>query len=237
MTSKFLVIIPSYNEEANLPSLIEELNVENTEKSNIKLEFLIVNDCSTDDTLNIIKNINCNYINLPVNLGIGGAVQTGFKYAINNNFEFSIQVDGDGQHPPTEIFKLIDTIEKEKADIVIGSRYITKQGYQSSRSRRAGIFIISSIIKLLTNLKISDPTSGFRIYNKKAMFHAIKEYPDEYPEPQFLIIANKAGLKIKEIPLIMRERNGGISSISASRSAYYVLKVVISIIYAFIKSK
>jgi hypothetical protein len=228
-----LVIIPCYNEEASLPKLYLELKKLN--HARFHFEFLVVNDCSKDNTQSVAEELQFNIINLPVNLGIGGAVQSGLIYAYKNNFDIAFQMDGDGQHPPSEIHQLINQYETLNCDVVIGSRFINKMGFQSSTIRRIGIRFFSFLIKLLCGIKISDPTSGYRLFSGAAIALCNTYYPDEYPEPEAIVYFHKNKLKIAECPVAMSERFGGRSSINLFSSVYYMFKVSIAIFFTFIR--
>lgn len=233
MMTKYAAIIPAYNEEASIAIVVNAIN-DFGQQQNINITPIVVNDCSTDNTYKIASSLHCVTLSLPVNLGIGGAVQTGLIYAWKNNFDFAIQVDGDGQHPANEIIKLINQMEKLHLDVVIGSRFITKSGFQSTLLRRIGINYFSLLIRLLTGFKITDCTSGFRLYNKKALEILKDRYPDEYPEPEAFIIFKKEGLQAGEASVIMEERKGGTSSISGISSLYYIFKVTLAILFKHI---
>lgn len=233
---KIAIIIPCYNEEANVVKLYNE--IKNT-VYNGKYEIIpiFINDCSTDNTSIILKENSINHIDLPLNLGIGGAVQTGFKYAFVNNFDVAIQMDGDGQHPPSELEKIIGPICEEKIDVVIGSRYITKEGFQSSWLRRVGINYFKWFNNVLTGVKVHDSTSGYRALNRKALSIVSDYYPDEYPEPEAIILFALNSLTIREVSVTMRERQGGESSIRAFKTIYYMIKVTLSSLFLFISLK
>jgi glycosyltransferase involved in cell wall biosynthesis len=230
-----LVVIPCYNEASNIGALLASLK--EVRLPGIDLIPLPVNDCSKDGTLNEIRKQTSNYLNLPVNLGIGGAVQSGFKYAFKNNFDIAIQLDGDGQHPVNELLNLIEPILKNEADVVIGSRFITKQGFQSSAMRRTGIKYFKNLNKLLLGITITDSTSGFRALNKKALEIVYNYYPDEYPEPEAIVLYHLNRLRLKEIPVVMLERSGGQSSIRSFSSIYYMMKVTLGILFIYIRLK
>lgn len=222
---KVLIIIPAYNEAENIEKLID----------NIKelcpfADYLVVNDCSKDDTEEILHRIGVNYMCNPVNLGIGGTVQGGYVYALKNGYDIAIQVDGDGQHDISYLKDMIEPIEKGEADIVIGSRFIEKQGFQSSAGRRFGINFLSSLIKLCTGIQIKDVTSGFRAVNRKFIKIYADDYPQDYPEPEAIVAGVMHGGVIKEIPVMMKERAGGKSSINIWKSVYYMIKVSLAII-------
>lgn len=222
---KKLVIIPAYNESINILNTVRDIR----EKAS-DFDYVVINDCSKDDTLNVLKENNLNYINLPVNLGIGGAVQTGYKYAYDYGYEIAVQVDGDGQHDPAYLSQLLNTLVDQKADMVIGSRFITNQGFQSTFMRRVGIVYFTKLIKKLTGKKITDPTSGFRMVNSNVIELFAMQYPKDYPEPESIVTLLKKGKKIVEVPVQMKARQGGESSINMINSVYYMIKVSLAIL-------
>lgn len=225
MEQKVLVIIPAYNEAKNIQEVIYAL----TEQSP-QYDYIIVNDCSEDETEEICKKNQYNYITFSSNLGIGGGVQAGYKYALEHNYEIAVQHDGDGQHDPTYISNIIEPILKDQYDIVIGSRFLKKQGFQSSVFRRWGIHLLSKLVYLCSGAKIMDVTSGFRAVNRNYITYYAKEYPQDYPEPEAIVSAKLNGARICEVPVIMRERKQGKSSINQLRSIYYMIKVSCAII-------
>lgn len=235
MSVKIAVIIPAYNEEDCIKTVIDDINT--VEMNDVLLIPIVVNDCSTDNTGKIIETANCTSLTLPVNLGIGGAVQAGFIYAYTNHFDYAIQVDGDGQHPASEIPRLVEAIINNNCDVVIGSRFVSNSGFQSTFTRRAGIGFFKYLNKMLIGLTIHDCTSGFRIVNRKALKLVNAYYPDEYPEPESIILFAQNKLSIMEIQVEMRARQGGISSIGAFSSVYYMFKVSLAIIFTFLRSK
>lgn len=230
------VIIPCFNEAGNIEKVIAEIK-SLPKDTDYELIPIPVNDCSTDNTLDILKGLDVKYLNLPINLGIGGTVQAGFKYAFQEEFDIAIQLDGDGQHPPSEIHKIVKPIVRGEADIVIGSRFIDKEGFQSSTMRRFGIKYFFWLNKWLTGVKIHDGTSGFRAFNKKAIKLAQAHYPDDYPEPEAIVIFHLQGLSFKEVPVVMKARDFGESSIQSFKSIYYMLKVTLAIVSTFMKLK
>lgn len=233
---KVAVIIPCYNEVDNVLKLFEE--IKRTQFScNFIIEPIFINDCSTDGTKITLIESNIPHINLPVNLGIGGAVQTGFKYAYKNDFDIAIQMDGDGQHPPGELEKIILPFVNTTIDVVIGSRYIEKEGFQSTLMRRLGINYFKWLNKTLVGIKICDSTSGYRAINRKALEIVSNYYPDEYPEPESIVLYSMLNLKIMEVPVKMRERQGGKSSIRSYKTIYYMFKVTLGTIFLFIRLK
>lgn len=223
---KTLIIIPAYNEEECIKQTVNNLL-----ETAPNVDYVIINDCSKDRTLEICNENNFNVISLPVNLGIGGAVQTGYKYAKERGYDIAIQMDADGQHNPIYITKLVEEIEKGK-DLVIASRFLEKEGFQSTFLRRIGIGFYSKIIKMLTRVTITDTTSGFRAVNKKVIEFFANNYPVDYPEPETNAILAKNKYKICEIPVKMEARNGGVSSITPSNSIYYAIKVGLAVFIA-----
>lgn len=222
---KKLIIIPAYNESANIENTVKDI-VNNAPG----FDYVIINDCSTDNTLEICERNGFNVVNLPLNLGIGGAVQTGYRYAYNNGYDIAVQVDGDGQHDPAFLEKMAETMLAENADMLIGSRFIEKEGFQTSRARRMGITYFSWLIKLFTRKKITDPTSGLRMINSDIIKVFAESYPRDYPEPESVVHVIRLGKNVKEIPVIMRERQGGKSSIRFFSSIYYMIKVTVAIL-------
>lgn len=222
---KVLVIIPAYNEEKSIVNSVKTLTEENK-----NIDYIVINDGSKDKTKQVCIENNINFIDLPTNLGIGGAVQTGYKYAYKNNYDIAIQYDGDGQHDPKYINKMIEKIN-EGNDIVIGSRYIENLSkFKSTFMRRFGIKILYFVIKLTTFKNIYDPTSGYRAINKKLIKLFSHDYPIDYPEPESIVKVIKLGYKVAEIPVEMNERKNGTSSINFFDSIYYMIKVSLAII-------
>jgi glycosyltransferase involved in cell wall biosynthesis len=235
MQEKVLLIIPCYNEEAALPALLSEV-AKTAFPDSYKVDVIVVNDCSTDNTVAVAKQMNVLVLDLPMNLGIGGAVQSGIQYAFNNQYDYAIQLDGDGQHPPAEVVTLLNAQKKYNVEVVIGSRFVGNgDGFQSSFIRRLGIRYFHWLNRIFTGNQIFDSTSGFRLLNKNAIALAANNYPDEYPEPESLVLFAKAGLRVKEVSVQMRERQGGTSSIGKSASVYYSLKVSLGMFFTFIR--
>lgn len=221
---KKLVIIPAYNEEESIVETVKDIK-ENAPD----FDYVVINDCSKDDTLAICRQNQINVLNLPINLGIGGAVQTGYLYAYNNGYDVAVQFDGDGQHDASYLDKMASVMAEENADMVIGSRFIEKQGFQSSGIRRVGIRYFAFLTKVLFGKKITDATSGMRMCNRKVIELFVKDYPRDYPEPETVCRLLRKKCKVVEIPVIMRERNSGVSSISMKKSIYYMIKVSLAI--------
>ncbi|OWR27601.1 glycosyl transferase family 2 [Saccharibacillus sp. O23] len=220
---KILLIIPAFNERENIGSLLLSLREQG-------LEALVVNDGSTDDTAEVCAEIGANIVSLPCNLGIGGAVQTGYKYAYAHGYDIAIQFDGDGQHRAEFVPALIAPLLAGQADLSIGSRYIEKEGFQSTFLRRAGIRYFSRLIRLISGQTVTDPTSGFRAVNREIMAMFAAQYPTDYPEPESIVHVLRLGGRVSEVPVLMSERVGGRSSIRSFRSVYYMIKVSLAIL-------
>ena len=222
---RVLLVIPAYNEAENIEKIIDEI-VENYPQ----YDYVIINDGSTDDTEKVCEKRGYHIINLPINLGIGGAVQTGYKYALKYGYDIAVQIDGDGQHDVACVKDVIRPLLRDEADVVIGSRFLKGEGFQSSVLRRTGIRFLSLLIRLCTGKKIKDVTSGFRAVNRAYISVYTRDYPYDYPEPEAIITAVMYGGRIQEIPVVMRERKNGTSSISFRKSVYYMIKVTLAIL-------
>jgi len=229
---KLLIIVPAYNEEKNIAGVIN--NIKATNKT---WDIAVINDGSKDKTAEVAEKTNSAFvITLPCNLGIGGAVQTGLKFAKRNNYDIALQFDGDGQHRADEITNLISPILKKEVDVVIGSRFCGKNdGFKSTFTRRIGIKIFEILNSILLHQKITDNTSGFRAYNNKALSFLAENYPTDYPEPEAVVLLKKNHFTIKEIHTEMLERQGGTSSISGFKSAYYMIKVILAILMTYMR--
>lgn len=228
---KILLVIPSYNEEENVLSNYNKI-IEYNKKNKTKYDVIVIDDGSKDKTKDICIKNNIPHISLIHNLGIGGAVQTGYKYALENNYDIAIQFDGDGQHDVSYVKNIIKPIIDEQANMVIGSRFIDKDSsdFKSSQSRRIGISIISFFINLVTGKKIYDTTSGFRAIDRSLIQEFSMDYPVEYPEPVTTTKILKKNYKIKEVAVSMNEREGGVSSIKTWKNVYYMINVILSIL-------
>lgn len=227
-----LVIIPAYNEA---DAIIH--TVDNIKTNAPDFDYIVINDCSTDDTQKVLEENNIRHINLPVNTGIGGAVQTGYIYADRNHYDCAIQMDGDGQHDASFLNGMMKKLEANKADMIIGSRFINNEGFQSSGLRRVGIRYFSRLIRRLTGVLITDPTSGMRLVNREIIHLFSKSYPKDYPEPESTVILLKKGYRVCEIPVRMLARASGKSSISLKKSIYYMIKVPLACYFAAISTK
>jgi glycosyltransferase involved in cell wall biosynthesis len=226
---KTLIAIPAYNEAQNITNVINDL------KQHIpQAHPIIINDGSQDNTSSVAHSLGIRVVDIPYNIGIGGAVQIGFMYASRENYDMIVQFDGDGQHMAKEIEKLLHPIT-QGADIVIGSRFLDLSGYNAPFARNLGIKVFSIVISFLCRQKLTDTTSGFRAFSKKAIDLFSTYYPEDYPEVEALIIAYKKKLNIKEMPVTMRQRLKGKSSITPLRSIYYMIKVLLAVFVDLLK--
>lgn len=224
-SKKVLIIIPAYNEADNIEKVVDNLTVNFP-----RYDYVIINDGSTDRTKKVCRDRRYQILNLPINMGIGGAVQTGYRYARDNGYEIAVQIDGDGQHDVGFLDDMIRFMEEEQADCVIGSRFVEREGFQSSGLRRIGIRFLSVLGFLLTGVRIRDITSGYRLVNRRFIRIFAEDYPADYPEPEAMVITAVHGGKIREYPVVMREREGGTSSITLKKSVYYMVKVTIAML-------
>jgi len=223
--SKVLVIIPAYNEEKNIGRVITEIR-----ECVGDIQIVVVNDGSSDETALVAKKAGASVINLPCNLGYGGAVQTGFKYAVSKGYEYCIQIDGDGQHDPHCIEDLLKVVQNGEADIAIGSRFLGNSQYKIPLFRRLGMIIFGKIVSVIIKQKITDPTSGYQALNRRVMqFFAHDNYPSDYPDADTIILLNFAGFKVKEVPVVMRSRIFGNSMHNKLKSLYYIYKMFLAI--------
>ncbi|MCD8396518.1 MAG: glycosyltransferase family 2 protein [Lachnospiraceae bacterium] len=222
---KKLIIIPAYNEQESILDTVRDV-----EKNAPGFDYVVVNDCSKDNTLQICRENHIHVLDLPINLGIGGAVQTGYLYAYRNGYDIAAQIDGDGQHDASYLGMMADELISENLDMVIGSRFIDNEGFQSSWIRRSGIRFFTFLMRVLFGKTITDATSGMRLCNRRTMELFIRDYPRDYPEPETVARLLRHKYNVKEVPVRMRERSGGVSSISARKSVYYMIKVTLAIL-------
>lgn len=224
--TRVLVIIPAYNEEATIAAVVNQIFAAAPEA-----DIVVVDDGSSDETSQRVRaDGRAALLTLPFNLGIGGAMQTGYRYALRNGYDIAVQCDADGQHPANEILRLVARIEDGSADVVIGSRYVADSSYTPSLSRRIGKSLLSRWINLFIGGGITDTTSGFRAMNRAAIGVVARSYPEDYPEPEALVILHKHGLRAVEIPVTMHPRQGGVTSIRAHGAVYYMIKVGLAIV-------
>jgi len=224
MNPKIHIIVPAFNEARNLEKVIGQLRA-----LAANLDILVVDDGSRDATFETARKLNVLAVKLVNNLGIGGAVQTGFKYAARRGYDCALQFDSDGQHDPSQISKITGPILAGEADLVIGTRYLSKTGYRTPLARRAGIFIFSFISGVFLRQRITDSTSGFRAMNKKVLEFFAREYPVDFPDAEAIILLGLSGFRIKEVPVEMKPRLSGHSSTTTLKSLYYPFKMLLSI--------
>jgi glycosyltransferase involved in cell wall biosynthesis len=219
-----IAIVPAYNEEGSLGQVLEEIRSVDPD-----LEIVVIDDASTDGTARVAAAAGVPVVHLPFNVGIGGAVQTGYQYALEHGFELAVQVDGDGQHDPREISDVFEPILDDRADLVVGTRFAKGGGYRGTRLRRVGIRIFAEIVSLMVRQRVSDTTSGFRAVNRKALRLFAADYPHDYPEVESVVLLSRHRLRMVEVPVQMRVRETGNSSITALRAAYYMIKVLLAL--------
>jgi glycosyltransferase involved in cell wall biosynthesis len=231
-TTRILIIVPALNESGSIQRVIADIR-----QYVPTADVVVINDGSTDNTSELARQAGAVVLDMPYNVGIGAAVQTGFLYAAQHDYDIAVQTDGDGQHPPSELPPLIAQLLRGNADVVIGSRFLEDRGYQQTLSRRVGGWILARILSASTRSRITDPTSGFRASSKRAIALCSKLYPHDYPEPEAIIILHRAGLTIQEIPVTMKQRDSGRSSITFFRSGYYMVKVILAILINLLRSQ
>ena len=232
---KLIVIIPAYNEEYSVGAVINQIpkNIPGIDS----VEIVVIDDGSSDETTKAVEQTNqATVITLPYNLGIGGAVQTGFIYAQRNKYNIIVRIDGDGQHKPQDILQLLQPIIAEEADMVIGSRFLEGQGSYPMSSRWLGQRLIALLTSVIIRQRITDSTSGFRCYNKQSIALLNEYYPIDYPEPEEIIFLRKNAFRIKEIRVSMREREGGSSSLTTIKSFYYLIKIILALFISMLRS-
>lgn len=236
---KILLIIPAYNEELSILNTIHSIEEFSRKSKTLALQFVIdyvvINDGSTDNSQQVLMNHKKNAVHLVSNLGIGGAVQTGYKYALDHNYDIAIQFDGDGQHDIESLPTLIDPIVKGEHDFTIGSRFLNPASseFQTTGMRKFGIRVISQCIKAVIGKRVYDVTSGYRAANKPAIHYLASDYPTKYPEPESIVNLYKQGFKLTEVPVSMFERQEGNSSITPLKSIRYMIEVCSAIIISF----
>ena len=227
-----VAIVPAFNEEASIARVVGELLAYDP-----GLRVVVVDDGSTDRTAEAARAAGAKVVSLPFNLGIGGAVQTGFRYAWEQGFDVAVRADGDGQHDPAELDAILRPVLADEADVAVGSRFMGGEGYRSSRSRRVGIRLLAWIVSALTRQRITDPTSGFQAANRLGIRLFAADYPHDYPEAEATVMVFKHRLRLQEVPVAMRARESGRSSITTVRSVYYMVKVVLAIFVALFRRK
>ena len=224
---KKLVIIPAYNEEQCIEKTVRDL-----QQNAPDYDYIVINDCSSDNTAKLCRSQGYPLLDLPDNLGIGGAVQTGYRYARAAGYDIAVQFDGDGQHNASYLKDMEQKLLATRCDMVIGSRFITHHGFQSTALRQFGIRFFTGLIRFLTGKEITDPTSGMRMVNRQLIEEFARKYPGDYPEPESVTAVLHKGYKVEEVPVQMNERYGGTSSISPKRAVYYMVKVTLAVLLA-----
>jgi glycosyltransferase involved in cell wall biosynthesis len=220
-----VAIVPALNEEHTVPRVIDELQAFDP-----GLDVVVVDDGSTDRTADVAASMGAYVLRLPFNLGIGGAVQTGFRFAHERHYDVAVRVDGDGQHDPSQLGRILEPVLAGRADIAVGSRFAADEGgYRSSRSRRLGIRILAAVVSRVVGQRVTDTTSGFQALNRQGIALFAGDYPHDYPEVEATVMVFRHRLRLVEVPVSMRERAGGRSSITALRSIYYMIKVLLAI--------
>jgi glycosyltransferase involved in cell wall biosynthesis len=219
-----IAIVPAFNEERTIARVIEEIR-----GVDLGFEIVVVDDGSHDRTALVAEHAGVHVLRLPFNLGIGGAVQAGYQFARDNGFDLAVQIDGDGQHDPRELRALLEPILAGEADMVVGTRFASGGGYRGTHVRRVGIHIFAALVSVMVRQRVTDTTSGFRAVNRKGIRLFAAEYPPDYPEVEATVVLSRHGLRMLEVPVVMRIRETGSSSITAFRSVYYMVKVLLAL--------
>ncbi len=228
---RIVAIVPAFNEAGAIGDVVDSIRA-----TSASFDVVVIDDGSVDDTAAIARSHGAAVVTLPYNIGIGGAVQTGFKYALERGYDVAVRLDGDGQHDPAELAKLLGPIERGEADIVTGSRFVDGAGdYRPPLARRIGIIWFARIVSLLTRQRVTDTTSGFQALNRKGIALFARDYPSDYPEVEATVLVFKHRLRLVEVPVRMSEREHGESSITFVRSVYYMLKVTLALFVAMVR--
>ncbi len=228
-----LAIVPAYNESATVARVVGALH-----EHAPGFDVLVVDDGSTDDTARHAERAGATVLRMPFNVGIGGAMQTGYRYALENDYDVALQVDGDGQHPPSEIERLLDVYHSHpEVHFVYGSRFKEKSGYDSPLNRRLGIAIFAWLLSIITRQRVTDPTSGFRLAGRRGIALFAHDYPHDYPEVEAILMAHAHRMKIVEVPVTMHQRGGGRSSITWFKSGYYMIKVLLAVFIGLMRAR
>ncbi len=231
MSARVLAVVPAYNEEGAIGRLVDEIAEHQPE-----LDVVVLDDSSTDETATVAEDHGATVLRLPFNVGIGGAVQTGFRYALEQDYDVAVRLDGDGQHDPSEISKLLGPVERGEANLVIGSRFVDPNGtYRPPLARRLGIRVFARLVSLLGGQRVTDTTSGFVALDRLGIELFASEYPHDYPEVEATLVALRSGLRLRQVQVDMRERETGASSITFVRSLYYIVKVTLALLVASLR--
>lgn len=225
-----VVVIPAYNEARSIAAVVRDAR-----RVLPGAAVLVVNDCSRDDTARVARQAGAQVLDLPFNLGIGGALQAGYRFAAKAGFAVAARLDGDGQHPAEYLPRMVEMVRRGEADVVVGSRFLApaREGYQSTLVRRAGIRYLSGLLSFLVRTRVTDPTSGFRVGGRRMIELAARSYPRDYPEPESIVMWGRNGVRFCEVPVHMLERQAGRSSIGALSTFYYLFKVSLGIVLSF----
>jgi glycosyltransferase involved in cell wall biosynthesis len=231
--ARYLAVVPAYNEAETVPAVIHSIR-----DATPNFDVLVVDDGSTDGTGDLAEQAGIPVLRHPFNLGIGGAMQAGFEYARREGYDYMVQIDGDGQHRPDQVHRLIHALDGDpKLDMVCGSRFLTEKGYPAPISRRTGIHIFAFLLSKIVGQRISDPTSGFRLYNRRAINLFARDYPHDYPEVEAVLMLHWHRLRMREVPVQMLQRGGGVSSIRSGKSVYYMVKVLLAVFVGLARAR
>jgi glycosyltransferase involved in cell wall biosynthesis len=233
-TRSYLAVVPAYNEQGTVPDVVRSIH-----DAAPDFDVLVVDDGSTDSTAERAEEAGARVLRHPFNLGIGGAVQSGFAYAQEQGYRRMIQVDGDGQHDPAEIGRLMVAMDEDRSlDMICGSRFLTRdRDYVAPVSRRTGIHIFAFLLSRIVGQRVTDPTSGFRLYNRRAIALFARDYPHDYPEVEAVLMVHFHRLRMREMSVRMFQRGGGVSSISSGKSVYYMIKVLLAIFIGLVRAR
>lgn len=232
MSHKVLIIIPAYNEELVIGRVIEAIFAQPE-----PVDVVVINDGSRDNTAKVASEAGAKVITLPTNLGIGGAMQTGYRYAFQNHYDVAVQLDADGQHDPSDLAAVLRPVLDGTVDMAVGSRYVVQTNYRSSTMRRVGMVILASAVRFILGYPVHDTTSGYRAVNRRVIRLFANWYPTDYPEPESLVYLHRNGFRIQEVSVSMHERGAGQSSITPFKSMYYMIKVLLSILINAVRAR
>jgi glycosyltransferase involved in cell wall biosynthesis len=233
-TCSYLAVVPAYNEEGTIARVVSAIHEHAPE-----LDVVVIDDGSTDSTAETAAHAGAKVVRHPFNLGIGGAVQSGFTFALDHGYDRLVQIDGDGQHDPREVLRLIDAMDADRSlDMICGSRFLTEESdYVAPISRRTGIHIFAFLLSRIVGQRVTDPTSGFRLYNRRGISLFAHDYPHDYPEVEAVLMVHFHRLRMAEVPVRMFQRGGGVSSIGSGKSVYYMLKVLLAIFVGLVRAR
>ena len=234
---KLLILIPSFNEEKNLPEVLGELLQVKRElyEKKVDADILVIDDGSEDQTTMVARKANVSVLQLPVNVGYGAALQSGFLYATDKDYDLVVSIDADGQHQPPDIIKLVDAFIKDPHDVILGSRFIVDTGYETNLPRRMGIKLFSVVLKMLSGKHIADVTTGFQLLTRPVVRLFATEYPHDYPDAQMLLLLALSGFRIKEIPVVVKQRLHGQSMHSSFKSIFYPVRNLLAIVVIMLR--